>query len=46
MLRAAIDASPIIAQKVKTEPDIQALKSRPERLTIMNILADAGGPTL
>jgi hypothetical protein len=46
MLRAAIDASPILAQKVKTDPDIQALKSRPELQTIMNILADVGGPTL
>jgi len=46
VLREAIDASPKLAQKIKTDPDIQALKSRPELQTIMNILADVGGPAL
>ena len=43
LLREAIDASPKLAEKVKADPDIQALKSRPEFQSLMNILVDGAG---
>jgi tetratricopeptide (TPR) repeat protein len=43
LLREAIDANPKLAEKIKTDAEVQALKSRPEFQSIMNILVDAGG---
>jgi serine/threonine-protein kinase len=43
LLREAVDASPKLAEKVKQDADFQALKSRPEFQTIVNILVDTGG---
>jgi serine/threonine protein kinase len=43
LLREAIDTSPKLAEKIRADAEIQALKSRPEFQAIMNILVETGG---
>jgi tetratricopeptide (TPR) repeat protein len=43
LLREASDAGPKLAEEIRTDPNIQALKSRPEFQMIMNILVDVRG---
>lgn len=42
LLREAIDNSPMLAEQIKTDPDIKPLESRPEFHTIMNTLVNLG----
>ena len=43
LLREAIDTDPKLAERFKTDSDIQLLKSHPEFQTIMNTLVNLGG---
>ena len=42
LLREAIDTDPKFAARIKQDPDIKALASRPEFATMMNTLVDLG----
>ncbi len=42
LLREAIDSSPELAARIKADPDIKALESRPQFQAIMSNLVDAG----
>ncbi len=44
LLREAIDADPKFAARIKQDPDIKALESRPEFETMMNTLVDLASP--
>jgi hypothetical protein len=40
LLREAVDSGPALANKIKGDPDIKALESRPQFQAIMNNLVD------
>lgn len=42
LLREAIDSSPELAARIKADPDIKALESRPQFQAIMSNLVNAG----
>jgi serine/threonine protein kinase len=44
LLREAVDADHKFAARIKQDPDIKALDSRPEFATMMNTLVDLAGP--